>query len=230
MLKMMKERSGNEQLKAAGQGASPSTRRGSRGSRGGSDFDQPAASGSSTQTPFGVQSEEVSGALGVGDGGMATGRGPTSRMQISKSGICNPSISEGGVEERADTHKHASTSWRCGFKWVSALLRSRLRAWDLEDAQGCECSLDDLYNDPFSFMYVEVKPYAVPHIIGRGGRVIRSIEQTCGVFLAFRDLVNGGHELCITGPRPACILAELAIELLGSGQHSVLITLSSLSL
>ena len=182
------------------------------------------------QTPFGGREEGVGGGKGGGNGGIAAGGGASSRMQIPESGICSPSISEEGVEERVDTHKHASTSWRCGFKWVSALLGSRLRAWDLEDAQGCQCSINDLYNDPFYFKYVEVDPTAVPHIIGRGGKVIRKIEQICGVFLSLRDIINGGHEMCITGPRPACIMAEFAIELLSNGQHSALDTLSSLRL
>ena len=174
--------------------------------------------------------EEVSGVLGGGDGGMATGEDATWRVQIPESGICTPSIGEGEGGERVESHRHASTSWRCGFQWLSALLEKRLRAWDEEDAKEFDCSLDELYNDPFVFHYVEVVGYAVPHIIGRKGRVIRQLEQTCGVFLTLRDIGNDRHQMMITGPRPACILAEFAIQLLCRGQHSVLATLSSLNL
>ena len=67
-----------------------------------------------------------------------------------------------------------------------------------------------------------------PHIISYKGRVIRQLEEVCGVFLTLQDLGDSMHEMFITGPRPACILDEFAIEMLGSGQHSVLTTLSSL--
>ena len=96
--------------------------------------------------------------------------------------------------------------------------------------EDCDCSLDDLYAAPFSFKYVEVDSRDVPHIIGRGGRTIRQLETVCGVFLTLTDLTEGEHEMLITGPRPACILAEFAMELLSSGHHSALSTLRSLSL
>ena len=227
---MTKGGSGSDRLKVAGQGASPPSRRRSRGSRGGDDTDEPAVSGSSMQTPFGGRREVVLGVLGNVDGGMAAGEGATLRVQIPESGICTPSIGEGEGGERLESHRHASTSWRCGFQWLSALLAKRLRAWDEEDAKEFDCSIDELYNDPFVFKYVEVFGFAVPHIIGRKGRVIRQLEQTCGVFLTLRDIGNGRHQMMIAGPRPLCILAEFAIQLLSRGQHSVLATLSSLSL
>ena len=62
----------------------------------------------------------------------------------------------------------------------------------------------------------------VPHIVGRGGRVIRRIETVCGVFLNLRDFGDGKHEMLISGPRPACIFAEFAMELLSTDHHSVL--------
>ena len=229
-MKITKERSRNEQSKATGRGTSPPTRHGSRGSRAGGDTDQPAASGSSTRTPFGGGSEELSGVLGGGDGGMTVGEDTNLRMQIPESGICTSSIGDGDRDEWVESHKHAKTSWRGGFEWLSALLKRRLRAWDEEDAKEFECSFDELYNYPFVFKYMEIVGYAVPHIIGRKGRVIRQLEQTCGVFLTLRDIGDGGHQMMITGPRPACILAEFAIELLCRGQHSVLATLSLLNL
>ena len=184
----------------------------------------------SAQTPFGVQEEGVSGRKGGVDGGMRGGEGATLGMQIPKSGICNSSICDEGGEERASSHKYATTSWRCGFEWVAALLRKRLRAWDVEQAEEEERSIEAIYSEPFAEKTVGVLAHTVPHIIGRGGRVIRQIEMVCGVFLTLRDLGTGNHELFVTGPRPACILAEFAVEMLGDGHHSVLKTLSSLTL
>ena len=188
------------------------------------------SSARSTQTPFGGREEGVSGRQGGVEGGLAGGEGPNSRMQIPESGICSPSIWEEGGEERASSHKYATTSWRCGFEWVAALLKRRLQAWDEEEAANEEWPIERLYDDPYSEKFVEVLGCTIPHIIGRGGRVIRRIEAVCGVFLTLRDLQDGRHEVFISGPRPACILAEFAIDMLCDGHHSVLTTLSSLRL
>ena len=188
----------------------------------------------SVQTPFRGQEEASRGGIGGVDGGVVGGEVANSGMQIPKSGICNPSICEESesvsVDERVASHKSATTSWRCGFGWVAAHLRSRLRAWDVEQAEEEERTIEAIYTEPFAEMTVHVLPHTVPHIIGRGGRVIRQIELVCGVFLTLRDLPNGNHELFMTGPRPACILAQFAIEMLGDGHYSVLRTLSSLTL
>ena len=215
-------------MKSAGLRGETANRRGSRGSRGGEGPYTPAVSGSSVQTPLGGSEEDVLRGLSGGDGGTVVDKVATSRGQIRESGICTSSIGEGSMDERLDSHKQATPSWRYGFSWVSTLLRKRLRAWDELVMEACECSLDDLYNEPFSFKYVEVEHSAVPHILGRKGRVIRQLEEFCGVFLTLQDLGDNMHALCITGPRPSCILAEFAIDMLGSGQHSVLTTLSSL--
>ena len=188
--------------------------------------DPTTSSARSTQTPFEGQEEGVSSRQCGFEGGLAGSEGPNWRKQIPESGICNPSICDEGGEERASSHKHATTSWRCGFEWVAALLKRRLQAWDEEEAAFEECSINELYQKPFADKFVEV--WGVRHIIGRGGRVIRRIETVCGVFLTLRDLGDGRHEMMISGPRPACIFAQFAMELLSSGHHSVLTTLSSL--
>ena len=226
----MKVRVRREQLKTASLRSTTSPHRGSRGSCGEGGIDGRAVSGESVQSPFGVQTDGCFGGTSGGDGGMARGEATTSRLQIPKSGICNSSICDESADEREASHKHATTSWRCGFEWVAGVLRSRLRAWDMLVAEDCECSIDDLYAAPFSFKYVEVDAHSVPHIIGRGGRIIRQLETMCGVFLTLTDLKEGSHEMLITGPRPACIFAEFAMELLSSGHHSSLTTLSSLCL
>ena len=100
----------------------------------------------------------------------------------------------------------------------------------MEQAEEEERSIEALYNELFGEKIVSVLTHTVPHIIGRGERVIRQIEMVCGVFLTLGDLGNGNHELFATGPRPACILAEFAIEMLGDGRHLVMRTLSSLTL
>ena len=92
------------------------------------------------------------------------------------------------MDERVDSRKKATPSWRCGFGWVSTLLRKLLRAWDELVMEDCECYLDDLYNDQFSFEYVAVEHSAVPHIIGHKGRVIRQLQEVCRVLSPFNTL------------------------------------------
>ena len=92
-----------------------------------------------------------------------------------------------------------------------------------------DCSIDALYDGGFSFHHLEISDEAVPHIIGRGGRIIRQIESVCGVFLTLRDCADA-HEIFVVGPRPAIMAATFAIEMLGHGQHSVLSTLQSFCL
>ena len=68
----------------------------------------------------------------------------------------------------------------------------------------------------------------MPHIIGRKGWVSRQLKEVYGVFFTLQDLGDSMHKMFICGPRPFCILAEFMIEMLGSGQHSVLTTFSFL--
>ena len=91
-----------------------------------------------------------------------------------------------------------------------------------------DCSIDDSYVALFSFKYVEVDAHNVPNTIECGGRIICQLETVCKVFLTLTDLKEDSHEMRITGPRPACIFAEFAIELMSFGHQSTLTTLSSL--
>ena len=151
MCKMTKGRAHSEQSKTASLGTNTDPHRGSRRSRGDRGIDGCAVSGESVQTPFGVQDDGVLGGASGGGDGMAREEATTLRLQIPKFGICDES-----VDERAASYKHATTSWRCGFEWVAAVLRSRLRAWDVMVAKDCECSIDELYATPFKFKYVLV--------------------------------------------------------------------------
>ena len=162
------------QLKTTSLRSNASPKRRSCGSCGNGGIHEGAVSGVSVQTPFGGQNEGVLGGAS------------TSGMQIPKSGICSSSICEESGEERASSHKHATTSGRCGFEWVVALLRTRLKAWDVMVAEDCDSSIDDLYVAPFSFKYVEVDASDVPHIIGCGGVLFANLILYAGCFLPSR--------------------------------------------
>ena len=180
------------------------------------------------QTPLGGSVEDVSRGLSGRNEGIAVDEAATLRMQIPEFGIYTSLIGKGSMDERVDSYRKANPSWRCGFTWMSTLLKKRLRAWDELVMEDYECSLNYLYNDQFSFKYVAVDHSVVSHIIGRRGWVIWKLEDVCGVFLTFQDLGDSMHKMCFTSPRPSCILAEFSIDMLGSGQHSVFTTLSSL--
>ena len=195
----------------------------------------PTSSTRSVQTPLGVRRKPFVVELGAWMAAWLEARRPIQGCRFPNLGSVTLRFVKGEresvcVDERVASHKNATTSWRCGFEWVAAHLKSRLRAWDVEQAEEQERSIEAIYNEPFAKMTVHVLPHTVPHIIGRGGRVIRQIELVCGVFLTLQDLQNGTHELFMTGPWLVCVLAQFAIEMLGDGHYSVLRTLSSLTL
>ena len=187
----------------------------------------PSYSGESAWTALGAQQRRGGGGGGGGDGGLeAEGATPPG---IHVSGICNSSRGDSADAARAASHRRASTSGRAAFTWVRALLRQRLDQWDRAEMKEFDCSIDALYDGGFSFHHLEIPDEAVPHIIGRGGQIIRQIESVCGVFLTLRDCADA-HEIFVVGPRLAIIAATFAIEMLGAGQHSVLSTLQSFCL
>ena len=65
-----------------------------------------------------------------------------------------------------------------------------------------------------------------PHIIGRGGRMLRRIEDFCGVFLSLADVSSDVVELTIYGPTRGCALVQFTGEMLTEGVYSVMDTLA----
>ena len=132
---------------------------------------------------------------------------------------------EASASERSKSHAHVSPSPRCGFGWVKEMLGARLEAWNAEDARECDdCTLDDLANDPWGHKYFTVYCKALPHIIGKGGRMLKALEDFCGVFVTIHDVDTNEAELLVSGPRSACILAEFVCEMIAVGHFSVLAT------
>ena len=66
----------------------------------------------------------------------------------------------------------------------------------------------------------------VPHVIGRGGRMLRRIEDFCGVFLSLSDVSCDVVELDIYGPTRGCALVQFIGEMLLEGIYSVMDTLA----
>ena len=65
-----------------------------------------------------------------------------------------------------------------------------------------------------------------PHVIGRGGRMLRRIEDFCGVFLSLSDVSSDSIMLTICGTMRGCALAQCIGEMLTEGIYSVINTVA----
>ena len=64
---------------------------------------------------------------------------------------------------------------------------------------------------------------AVPHLLGRGGRVARRLEAKFGVLFGIADGHGGGAAtVSLCGPRSRLPLAAFAVKSLAKGMRSVL--------
>ena len=129
---------------------------------------------------------------------------------------------EASPSDRTKSHAQASPSPRCGFGWVKEVLRARLEAWNAEDAKDCDIPLERL--GIWGHKYFTIGREALPHIVGRGGKMIQSIEDFCGVFFTVHDVDTHEAQLLVSGPRSACILAEFVCEMIAARHFSVLTT------
>ena len=65
-----------------------------------------------------------------------------------------------------------------------------------------------------------------PHVIGRGGRMLRRIEDFCGVFLSLSDVSCEMAELTIYGTSRGCAMVQFIKDMLIEGVYSVIDTLA----
>ena len=129
---------------------------------------------------------------------------------------------EASHSDRTQSHAQASPSPRCGFGWVKEVLRAQLEAWNTEDAEDCEITLERL--DIWGHKYFTIAREALPHIVGRGGKMIQSVEDFCGVFFTVHDVDSHEAQLLVSGPRSACILEEFVCEMIAARHFFVLAT------
>ena len=215
------------QSKTAGLGAKTEKYSGSRGSRGGGRFDKPETSGSSVQTPFGGQEEGVLGGRGGGNG-----VGGWSHLQMEDPESVDPKIpsSTGPLPrplddvERAKTHATASTSPRCGFQWLERHLAKELESWRQDELENAIGGFDE--ND-IHYRYKEVVSSMLPHIIGRGGRMLRKIERFAGAFVFIEDQRDNGAQVVFAGPPRACLWAEFCVYMIEGGHFSIMESLAA---
>ena len=185
--------------------------------QGGEGAPRPSESAASSFTAQGVDESAQQGRVGGG--------GP-SHQQMPKSASadsCPRTIPRSSADGRADgdrvhSHGQASTSPRCGFKWVSQHLQQALeerRRWDDSSAEG---GFDENHH---CLHCVQIEKGSARHVIGTKGRMLQKIEDFCGVFIFLTDYEDC-CEVYLVGLPAACILGAFIIEMLNQGYYSIM--------
>ena len=128
---------------------------------------------------------------------------------------------DGCAQARVWSHSAATTSPRCAFRWFVGRLRERQAPLAVVDEGEAPIGDDEMIRHSMTF----VKSTA-PHVIGRGGRMLRRIEDFCGVFLSLFDVSSDTVMLTMYGSMRGCALAQCIGEMLTEGIYSVIDTLA----
>ena len=186
--------------------------------QGGEGAPRPSESAASSFTAQGVDESAQQGRVGGG--------GP-SHQQMPKSASadsCPRMAPRSSAAERADgdrvhSHGQASTSTRCGFKWVSLELQEALeekRQWD-------DAIVEGGFDEHHSCLHcIEIGKGSIRHVIGAKGRMLRKIEDFCGVFIMIADSYEDSCEVNLIGLPSACILGAFIIQMLDRGYYSIM--------
>ena len=184
---------------------------------GGEGAPRPSESAASSFTAHGVDESAQQGRVWDGE---------PSHQQMPKSASADfyprqapRSSTDGRADgDRVHSHAQASTSPRCGFKWVSQKLQEALevkRRWDDSTVEG---GFDDQH---YSRHCIEIAKGAIRHVIGVQGRMLRKIEDFCGVFIMINDYEDC-CEVNLLGLPYACILGAFIVEMLDQGYYSIM--------
>ena len=184
---------------------------------GGEGAPRPSESAASSFTIQGVDESAQQGRVGGGE---------PSHQQMPKSASADfyPSTApRSSADGRADgdrvhSHGQASTSPRCGFKWVAQQLQEALEEKRLWDDSTVEGGFDDHH---YCLHCIEIDKGAIRHIIGARGRMLRKIEDFCGVFIMLADSEDC-CEVSLIGLPSACILGAFIIEMVDRGYYSIM--------
>ena len=154
------------------------------------------------------------------------GGGEPSHPQMPKSASADScpreaprsSVAGGTDGDRVHSHGQASTSPRCGFQWVSLQLQEALDEKRLWDDSSVEGGFDEHH---YGLHCIEIGKGSIRHVIGARGRMLRKIEDFCGVFIMITD----SEEFCevsLLGLPYACILGAFIIKMLDRGYYSIM--------
>ena len=148
--------------------------------------------------------------------------GPTPQMASGgRSGSQGAASIAGYDKARVWSHSAATTSPRCAFSWFSRHL-GELEAPLVAVEEGeAPVSENEMIMHSCKFFKT-----TAPHVIGRGGRMLRRIEDFCGVFLSLSDVSSDSVELTVYGSSRGCALVQFIGEMLIEGVYSVIDTLA----
>ena len=156
----------------------------------------------------------------VGCAGGTNGRDPQ-MASGGRSGSSWTNSSDWCDQARVRSHAEATTSPRCAFRWFGSHLGELQAPLVAAEEGGSPLKENDMLMHQMQF-----SKRTAPHVIGRGGRILRRIEDFCGVFLSLRDVAPDAVELTIFGPLRGCALARFIGEMLNEGIYSVIDTLA----
>ena len=184
---------------------------------GGEGAPRPSGSAASSFTTPGVDEPAQRGRVGGGE--PSHPQMPKSASADSYPGIASTSSAAAREEgDRVLSHGQASTSPRCGFQWVARQLQEALdqkRRWDDSTVVG---GFDDQH---YSRHVVEIGRGSIRHIIGVRGRMLRKIEDFCGIFIMISDCEDT-CEVSLLGLPYACLLGGFIVEMLDQGYYSIM--------
>ena len=127
----------------------------------------------------------------------------------------------GCAQARVWSNAAATTSPRCAFRWFVSRLRERQAPLAVVDEGEAPIRDDEMIRHSMTFL-----KSTAPHVIGRGGRMLRRIEDFCGVFLCLSDISPDTVMVTMYGSMRGCALAQCIGEMLTEGIYSVIDTLA----
>ena len=155
-------------------------------------------------------------------GGVGGSNGQDPKMASGKRFRSSEATSvPGGDQGRLWSHATATTSPRCAFGWVASRLGEIEAPLVALEERVVPMKENDMIMHTLKFSKT-----TAPHVIGRGGRMLRRIEDFCGVFLSLSDVSSDVVALDIYGPTRGCALVQFIGEMLIEGIYSIMDTLA----
>ena len=128
--------------------------------------------------------------------------------------------------ERMASHHKATTSPRCGFKWLEDKLKEDKERWMMDDQNETNEQIDEFNDYVWHYRYHKVPRSHLRHIIGRGGRMLQKLENFLGVFAFVREKADNRPEIVLVGQRHTVVLGEFIINMLVMGHYTIMDSLA----
>ena len=132
----------------------------------------------------------------------------------------------GADMERMASHYKASTSLRCGFKWLEDKLKEDKELWMINDQNEANEEIDEFSDYAWHYRYHPVPRSRLRHVIGRGGRMLHKLESFLGVFAFVRERVDDDPRIVLVGQRHAVILGEFIVTMIAMGHYTIMESLA----